>query len=466
MATAQPNVDVEQYLRVNVNDTGAIILHARHDAVRVVFADAKPSRSTNIYHLLDPRHPPLQIPYFSTNVWVLATTSRAVVTVTEEEPAPAATVDPGSFPAEYPLPAAQVTTLTPQTDGLTDAELRASAVNVNTGLTQPTTPADTQPVSAASLPLPTGAATAANQLPDNHQVTVSNQVAQPIQEGGAVEVHSEYLFSGHQATLADGDEIDSGWIDMSTVDKYQFEGTASVAGIDQVIESSSGPAGTGATVTTITPIPGTFQLFNVIARQRYMRFLWQNNTGSAVTNASLAIKASYGSSDKLSVLSLNTPPSDFSQSILTQSVIYGLNEATTQREQVSLSGNNNLIVALGDRISQTGGRLHHEINIIGVTPGTLDTIPAGYNFHVTSIEWAGSSTDTSNPVRARIRDGGATGELKYSLAINEPSAFAQQAGNGSQTYPEPTIFETDVYFELASGAFTGDMRLVGYLEPI
>lgn len=66
------------------------------------------------------------------------------------------------------------TGLTTQTDALTDAELRASPVPVATGLTQPTTPADTQPVSVAALPLPTGAATAANQLPDNHQVQVSN----------------------------------------------------------------------------------------------------------------------------------------------------------------------------------------------------------------------------------------------------------------------------------------------------
>jgi hypothetical protein len=50
-----------------------------------------------------------------------------------------------------------------QTDALTDAELRASPIDVDTGLTQPTTPADTQPVSAASLPLPTGAATSAKQ---------------------------------------------------------------------------------------------------------------------------------------------------------------------------------------------------------------------------------------------------------------------------------------------------------------
>lgn len=45
--------------------------------------------------------------------------------------------------------------------GLTDAELRATPVPVDTGLVQPTTPADTQPISAASLPLPSGASTEA-----------------------------------------------------------------------------------------------------------------------------------------------------------------------------------------------------------------------------------------------------------------------------------------------------------------
>lgn len=48
------------------------------------------------------------------------------------------------------------------------------------GLVQPTTPADTQPISAAALPLPTGAATAAKQLPDNHNVTVSNLPLEPL----------------------------------------------------------------------------------------------------------------------------------------------------------------------------------------------------------------------------------------------------------------------------------------------
>ena len=65
-----------------------------------------------------------------------------------------------------------VTANTGLTQPLTDTQLRATAVPIsgtvtaNTGLTQPTTPSDTQPVSASSLPLPTGAATAANQQTD------------------------------------------------------------------------------------------------------------------------------------------------------------------------------------------------------------------------------------------------------------------------------------------------------------
>lgn len=51
--------------------------------------------------------------------------------------------------------------------------LRMPEVNVSNVLKTDGS-AVTQPVSAASLPLPAGAATSANQLPDNHQVTVSN----------------------------------------------------------------------------------------------------------------------------------------------------------------------------------------------------------------------------------------------------------------------------------------------------
>jgi hypothetical protein len=72
------------------------------------------------------------------------------------------------------------------TEGDTDSSMTGTVAMVEGAadtvvtLKQPTTPTDTQPISAASLPLPTGAATAAKQLADNHQVTVSNIASTPL----------------------------------------------------------------------------------------------------------------------------------------------------------------------------------------------------------------------------------------------------------------------------------------------
>lgn len=132
-----------------------------------------------------------------------------------------------NLPTEYPLPDAQVGVLTPQTDALTDAELRATPVPVSTTslplptdaatettlaavlakliaapsteakqddiitalasllteLAQKTEPSNTQPVSAAALPLPSGAATestlSAIQLAARFQGIFPNHVDAP-----------------------------------------------------------------------------------------------------------------------------------------------------------------------------------------------------------------------------------------------------------------------------------------------
>ncbi len=61
-------------------------------------------------------------------------------------------------------------------------------------------------VTASSLPLPTGAATAANQLPNNHQVTVSNSslavtaAALPLPSGAATAANQ--LPNNHQVTVS------------------------------------------------------------------------------------------------------------------------------------------------------------------------------------------------------------------------------------------------------------------------
>jgi len=139
-----------------------------------------------------------------------------------------------------------------------------------------------------------------------------------------VKINSEYVYSNYQATLANSAEIDSDWIDMGAVDKYQLEGLSDTLGMTLVITSSNTNGGGEADVQTTSQIDEvTFNLFNVIARQRYMRFQWQNNTGGTVNDACLSIKVTYGSSDKLSVFPLGANPTTFSQAALVQSVIRG-----------------------------------------------------------------------------------------------------------------------------------------------
>lgn len=134
---------------------------------------------------------------------------------------------------------------------------------------------------------------------------------------------SEYLFSEFAETLADGAEIDTGFIDTQTVDKIQFEALASITGLTLVIISSSLPDGAGSTFTTTSTLNSTFNLFNTICRQRYIRYRVQNNTGGDASNVSLSLKASYGSSDKLSVFPLANEPVAFSQAALVQAVQKG-----------------------------------------------------------------------------------------------------------------------------------------------
>jgi len=134
---------------------------------------------------------------------------------------------------------------------------------------------------------------------------------------------SVILYSDLQATLNNGSSIDSGWLDMQAFDKVQFSGYASTAGMTMLIESKSTSGGSTQLSTPVTYNEGVFYLFNVICRQRFMKFTWTNNTGVGVTDASMEIKAFKGASDKLSVFPLSVNPTDFSQAALVQSVTRG-----------------------------------------------------------------------------------------------------------------------------------------------
>jgi len=88
--------------------------------------------------------------------------------------------DTGSIATDTSTIAGDTTSIDGKTPAL-GAAATAASTPVNIASDQ------TVPVSAASLPLPTGAATAANQLPDGHNVTVDNAAggaAVNIQDGG------------------------------------------------------------------------------------------------------------------------------------------------------------------------------------------------------------------------------------------------------------------------------------------
>jgi len=134
-------------------------------------------------------------------------------------------------------------------------------------------------------------------------------------------IPSEIIYSDYQATLANGAEIDSGWIDMGSVDKLQFTEKSDTIGLTFETYSRADVAQTPLSTSTIRD--ASFSLANTAVRQRYMRFKVVNNTGGVVNEVSLELKASYGSSDKLSVFPLKDQPTAFSQAGLMQSVNIG-----------------------------------------------------------------------------------------------------------------------------------------------
>lgn len=139
---------------------------------------------------------------------------------------------------------------------------------------------------------------------------------------------AQVMYKEYSATLLNGAELDSGWLDMSGIDKVQFSGLTDTAGMTVTI-SSRDDASQTPLVTPVTYNDGIFYMFNIICRQSEMRFQWQNNTGGTVNNVSILVKGTVGGSDKLSVFPVGVQPTDFSQASLTQSILRGLSTDNT-----------------------------------------------------------------------------------------------------------------------------------------
>lgn len=82
MTTSVANLDVEQYVRVNIG-INPVTLQAHRDSVRIAFSDVKPAKSNTAFHILGGDDEPLILPFNDVNVWALATTDRSSLIVTE-----------------------------------------------------------------------------------------------------------------------------------------------------------------------------------------------------------------------------------------------------------------------------------------------------------------------------------------------------------------------------------------------
>jgi len=131
---------------------------------------------------------------------------------------------------------------------------------------------------------------------------------------------SSILFSTG-GTITAGSQFDSGWLDMETVDKYQLSVYAQDSWFSGTNVQILSRQSEGQPILSSNTAPtSSFFLLNVPARQQYMRFVTQNNNAVDMTGTTFEAKATYGSSDKLTVLPLANTPSDFSQAGLMRSV--------------------------------------------------------------------------------------------------------------------------------------------------
>lgn len=126
---------------------------------------------------------------------------------------------------------------------LTNAELRASPIDVNTGLVQPLTDAELRasavPVSVASLPLPTGAATAANQVTANTTLSsIDSKLTAPINVVGPI-TDAELRASPVSVTATDldirnltfgSDKVDVSGSTVNVAGSVQLDEPVKVAG--------------------------------------------------------------------------------------------------------------------------------------------------------------------------------------------------------------------------------------------
>lgn len=115
-------------------------------------------------------------------------------------------------------------------------------------------------------------------------------------------------------------------------------------------------------------------------------------------------------------------------------------------------------------------RTKHE-NIIRMTAsGQLGAWTAGTHLHMATLHFTGINTSTTNNSRFRIRQGDATGTIKYEFQHSTGAVGAPEHFSETITMDEHLIFHAEAnpstyYFEMLSGTLSIAFFIQGYEAP-
>jgi hypothetical protein len=160
------------------------------------------------------------------------------------------------------------------------------------------------------------------------------------------------LFTGEQATLANGAEIDTGFLDLSGYSKLSINTLSDTVGLTfrQTIKALD----TGIERVVVIPLSSTENPLTVPSRLSLTRIQIQNNSGSPINSVTLQLKAWIGG-DGASVTTLASSIVPQSQYLLTRSVMAG-NSAGQNSTFTNVVVNENgaiLIADYGTEVAQS-----------------------------------------------------------------------------------------------------------------
>lgn len=170
-----------------------------------------------------------------------------------------------------------------------------------------------------------------------------------INDLNKVNGNTKLEYSNYTSSLANGEELDTGWLNFSTRSRYQISYYTSELGLTLVLESRDDED--QPTLSTPVTFDGLVYLANLPRRQRFMRFRLQNDTGSAISNVSFVIMSYSGATENSSTFPLSVTPSNFSGALLTQSVIRGEDVDGTFRTVALNTGGAILVSDFGTEVA-------------------------------------------------------------------------------------------------------------------